>query len=100
MKLRTEIEIQKGSVTIDHQSKVLMLGSCFTENIGDKLIHHKFNALSNPLGISYNPISLHQLLTNKIDDRLQIEENDGIYYHHQYHSSFNSQDISQLIYSS
>lgn len=39
-------------------TSILLLGSCFAENIGKKLIYHKMNACVNPTGISYNPVSL------------------------------------------
>ena len=62
MKLRTEIQIQKQKLELNHQDPILLLGSCFSENIGKQLKEHKFEAIVNPLGIAYNPISLHQLL--------------------------------------
>lgn len=39
-------------------TSILLLGSCFAENIGQKMLNHKMKASINPTGISYNPISL------------------------------------------
>lgn len=43
---------------ISHQDKLLLAGSCFTEQIGTKLSKHKFNVLDNPNGILFNPVSI------------------------------------------
>lgn len=47
---------------IAHTDQVLMVGSCFTENIGARLVGHKFPALVNPFGIVYNPVSIARCL--------------------------------------
>lgn len=91
MKLRTEITINKQSPSLNHQSAVLLMGSCFSENIGSKLTEHKFNALINPLGIAYNPISLHQLLG--IDSKTSIgelQQTNELFFHFNFHSTFNA----------
>jgi hypothetical protein len=45
-------------VRINHRHKLLLVGSCFTENIGTRLRQHKFEILENPNGILFNPISI------------------------------------------
>ena len=49
---------KKNSTTIHHTDKLLLIGSCFTENIATKLKQHKFTVLENPNGILFNPISI------------------------------------------
>jgi hypothetical protein len=39
---------KKLSSAIRHFDKLLLIGSCFTENIGTKLRQHKFSVLENP----------------------------------------------------
>lgn len=55
---------------IEHQHKLFLVGSCFTENIGTKLKQHKFSVLENPHGILFNPVSIataiNAYITNKI----------------------------------
>ncbi|CAN5870800.1 GSCFA domain-containing protein [soil metagenome] len=43
---------------INHRHKLLLVGSCFTEQIGNKLTQHKFAVLENPNGILFNPVSI------------------------------------------
>lgn len=94
MKLRTEIKIHKQEREISHQDSILLMGSCFSDHIGNKLKENKFDAVVNPLGIAYNPISLHQHLSL---DYFQLNRNfediqltDELYYHYDFHSKFNS----------
>jgi len=40
-------------VPIDHRQRILLLGSCFTEHIGEALREWKFPLLQNPHGILF-----------------------------------------------
>jgi hypothetical protein len=61
-KFRTEVKIAPADHKISHRSGIMMIGSCFTENIGARLIEHKFDIDINPFGIVYNPLSVNQNL--------------------------------------
>ena len=58
MKLITEVSIPEYPFRIDHQSPILMMGSCFTENIGKVLEKYLFPVCINPFGVTYNPLSV------------------------------------------
>jgi hypothetical protein len=73
MKFTTPVNIPPKK-TIDHNSRIVMLGSCFAENIGKKLIDCGFNVVMNPMGILYNPISIHSALKRIIDGREFTED--------------------------
>jgi hypothetical protein len=61
MKFRTEIPIESHPF-ITYESELVFIGSCFSTHIHNRLKRLKFDSLSNPFGIVYNPISLaHQL---------------------------------------
>ena len=62
MQLQTQIKIQKEQPQIDYSSKVLLLGSCFAENIGEKFLYHQFQQLQNPLGILFHPFAIERFL--------------------------------------
>ena len=70
---------------INYNTKLMFLGSCFTENIGKKLKEQKFKIKINPFGIIYNPISVSDSL-NFIAERTFFSENDLIYYDENWHS--------------
>lgn len=58
MKLQTTVEVQTPQRQIDFQSQLLLVGSCFTENIGARLRAYKLSTFLNPCGIAYNPVSV------------------------------------------
>lgn len=58
MKLQSEVALPNYPFQLDHQSPILMMGSCFTENIGQLLDKHLFPVCVNPFGVNYNPLSV------------------------------------------
>lgn len=92
---RTIVSIDESRKKIEYKDKILFIGSCFSENIGNKFLGSKFNTLINPFGIIYNPVSVANTL-NAIIDRKNFTEEDLIFnnvwnsfYHH---SRFSNED--------
>ena len=74
MNFRTNIQLQKERNQIDYNSKLLLIGSCFSENIYKKLDYFKFNTFSNPFGILFNPKAIEKLITNAINLNVYTEK--------------------------
>lgn len=55
---RTCIPLAKPSFSLTHDDHMVLLGSCFTEHFGERLLHGKFDVEVNPNGIVYNPVSI------------------------------------------
>lgn len=68
MKFSIPVVIPSAKKLIDYKDSLLILGSCFAENIGEKLTSHKFNTTVNPFGIIYNPISIANSLTHILNN--------------------------------
>ncbi len=79
MNFTTKIPIQKSSFPIDYSSKIVLLGSCFAENMGKKFDYFKFQATTNPFGIIFNAVSLERLIRRAVENRT-FTEND-IFFH-------------------
>ena len=79
MQFRTQIPIHKNNFPIDYTSKVLSFGSCFAENMSEKLEYFKFQNTVNPFGIIFNPVSIEKLIT-RIVNKIEFTEND-IFFH-------------------
>lgn len=80
MKFYTEIPLHKQRFDqIDYGSKILLLGSCFSENIANKFAYFKFNSLVNPFGILFHPKAIETFITNVIN---QKEYSDTDIFHH------------------
>jgi hypothetical protein len=75
LNLQTNIPIQKESRNlISYDSKVLLLGSCFSENIGNKLSHYKFQTTLNPFGILFHPKAIEKFISDAINKTTYSEE--------------------------
>ncbi|MFM6924287.1 MAG: GSCFA domain-containing protein, partial [Ferruginibacter sp.] len=88
-------------VKIDHPQQLMLVGSCFTENIGDKLLAHKFSVLQNPNGILFNPVSIIKSISSYIDNK-QYTEADLFYQNEcwnswEHHSRFSKPDTTECL---
>lgn len=98
---RTNFEIQEIDHKIDYHSKIFFAGSCFSENISDKLQTLKFRVLSNPFGIIYNPVSLAEELQFIMSGRIFSEEDifceEGVYRSFYMHSRISHQQKAEML---
>ncbi len=102
MKLQTNIKLQKQPHhQIDYTSKLMLLGSCFSENIGGKFAYHKFQSEVNPFGILFHPVAIENLITRSINDDFYSEEElvhqNEIYSCFDAHSKLNALSKVQLL---
>ncbi len=69
MEFRRELDIHRFKETISIKDPIMLTGSCFSDNLGEKMIHNKFRVMHNPNGILFNPISIANSLTAYITNR-------------------------------
>jgi len=79
MQFRTQIPIAKIDFPIDYQSKIVSLGSCFAENIGEKFDYFKFQNVVNPFGIIFNPVSIEKIIRKSV--RNEAFTDNDIFFH-------------------
>lgn len=101
LQLRTEVTVKPSVWKIAHVSKIITLGSCFAEVLGEQLESYKFQVMSNPFGTVFNPVSLVKLVKMSLASDLPsmghfLLNNDNIYLHHDFHSSFWATDSETL----
>jgi len=98
---RTELTPIPFYQKISIDSPILLMGSCFTTHMGEKLQAYKFNLLTNPSGVIYNPISLFKCihLSQESEDHIEegILENQGIFRHWDFHSDVSHPNKNELI---
>jgi len=101
MNYRTIVDPKRYDFKISHQSNLLMIGSCFSENIGGKLRSNKLNTLVNPFGILFNPISIVNTLNSVLDETNFIEEDlhfeNGLYHSFMHHGKFSGLEINDVL---
>ncbi len=74
MQLQTKIPIQEQSPKINYNSSLVLLGSCFVENIGKKFDYFKLKNTLNPFGITFHPLVLERLIKNSLKDKFYSED--------------------------
>lgn len=101
MQFSTPIPISKYSNAIDYHSKLISIGSCFAENIGEKFNYFKFQNTVNPFGIIFNPVSLEKIISRCVS-KTYFTEND-IFFHndlwhcYEVHSELSNTDKNELL---
>lgn len=67
MEFRTTVKTGENRAWLQHSDTVVLLGSCFSDNIGAKMNSALFNATVNPMGTLYNPMSIARGVQRLID---------------------------------
>lgn len=96
---RTELQVAPSTIHISHQSTVLMIGSCFSQNIGVRLQNYKFNCIANPFGTIFHPLAIARAISraSSLDyvDSSSLIHSQGIWVHPDFHSSLGHTDFTQ-----
>ena len=58
MQFRTQVKIPPYPFSIPPCAKMLFVGSCFAQSMGERFLTEKFRATVNPYGVMYNPASI------------------------------------------
>ena len=58
MQLQTPVTIPQPKFDIPPFERILLVGSCFAQNMGKRFIDTQFRATVNPYGVMYNPASI------------------------------------------
>ena len=95
MKLQLDFPIRPSFKKINLEDSVYLIGSCFSDEIGDKMQSAKFNSISNPFGTVYNPHSIFKILSGKIDHNDTVES-DGVNYHWDAHGEISAIKLDDL----
>ncbi|MHA6279510.1 GSCFA domain-containing protein [Salinimicrobium sp. CAU 1759] len=101
MEFRTQVPISPQEPKIGYSSKVLLLGSCFVENIGKKLDYFKFRNLLNPFGILFHPAAINNFLKRVKEQHIYTKAD--IFFHneawhcYEAHSDLNAVEKEEIL---
>lgn len=94
MQFRTSFQIQSSDFKLNHQHKILTIGSCFSDEIGKRLTDLKFDGLINPFGVIFNSHSIQNLIERSIHKKYfttaDVHQNGEEFFCFDVHSSFNA----------
>ena len=90
------IKISPPTTLLAHSDQIMLLGSCFTEHMGKRLLDAKFRMIQNPNGILFNPLSVASAVQSYIRNH-SVHENDLFYLnelwnHWEFHTRFSNVD--------
>ncbi len=104
MELMTHIDISASDWKMKPKARVLLVGSCFADDVGEKMVRGGMEAMVNPFGTLYNPASIAASLLRSISERDYTEDstelvqgNDGTWHSWMHHSRFSSKSKTELL---
>ena len=74
MLLQTTVNIPRPMFGIKHTDRLLFVGSCFANNIGQQFKENMFQTIVNPYGVMYNPASILHTVERSIKDAIIDDE--------------------------
>lgn len=101
MNFMTAIDIKPLVPHITYKDKIMLIGSCFTEHIGNSLQELKFQVLQNPNGILFEPASVCNSLLSYIENYSYTA--DDLFYYNElwqswaHHSRFSNPDVEAAL---
>ena len=103
MKLQTIVDITPSKWKIGYGDSILLLGSCFSDEIGQQMEQRYLHVTSNPFGTLYNPVSIAQAINYQLpitNDQLPLVFHDGLWHSMAHHGSFsraNKEEAEQAV---
>jgi hypothetical protein len=98
---RTQVSVRPSEQKITYRSSIMLVGSCFSEHIRNKLNEFKFKTSNNPFGIVYNPLSakkgLIRLIENKDYSNQDIFNHEGVWHSFDHHSRFSGTNPDECL---
>ena len=91
MKLQTIVDIKPSPWKIGYDDKILLVGSCFADEIGEQMAQRYLQVTCNPFGTLYNPLSIAQAIKSQISNlksQIPIVKHDGLWHSMAHHGSF------------
>lgn len=101
MNLFTAVDIPAGLPVWNHTHTLMLLGSCFTTHMGNRLSAAKFQSDTNPYGVLYNPLSiavaLQQILEGKRYQASDLFFHGGCWHSAWHHGDFSSSTTEETL---
>ena len=95
MELQTKVHMSPSARKITYQDHVLLLGSCFSDSVAEKMAACYLPHTSNPYGTLYNPLSIAQAMDTQTDEEWIVSDK-GLYHSLLRHGSFSGTDEREV----
>ncbi len=98
---RTPVDVTDLPRKTGYGIKNLFMGSCFTENIGEKMASLYFEVDMNPFGILYNPVSISQAVKRIINGKpfgdKDLFQYNGLWHSFMHHGCFSNPSATEVV---
>mgnify|MGYP003309098887 CR=1 FL=1 len=104
IKLSTEVRPEELGVKISLKDRIMLLGSCFADEMAGKMAEGGFDVCANPFGTLYNPVSVRNAI-RRLDTAAPYTEKDcvemgagsGRICSFEHHTSFSATDCGSFL---
>ncbi len=101
MDLMLNIDLRKLDPPVTYRDKIMLVGSCFTEHIGNALQDLKFSVLQNPNGILFGPDSVCKSLISYVENKKYSEADlfqlNEVWHSWDHHSRFSNTNKTESV---
>lgn len=101
IELQTKVSVAPTDLKITHESRLLLMGSCFSDAMGERMRDCGFNVMSNPFGTLYNPLSIAECIrrtAGQVDMTADdVVFHNGLWHSWLHHGRFSSHDRNLLL---
>ena len=95
MDFQTIVHISPSAWQIGYKDHVLLLGSCFSDSMAEKMAACYLPHTTNPYGTLYNPLSIAQAMDTQTDEEWIVSDK-GLYHSLLRHGSFSGTDEREV----
>lgn len=104
MKLTTPVSSERLSTELALSDRIMVLGSCFADNVGQRLADSGFDVCVNPFGTLYNPASISAAVSRltsgtpfTVEDCVEMGAGAGKICSFEHHTSFARADAEEFL---
>jgi hypothetical protein len=101
MKMMLDIDIKSPASKINYSHKIFLIGSCFTEHIGNRLNELKFPVIQNPNGILFDPVSVSNSLISYVEEKRYLKSDllylNELWQSWNHHTKFSGMDAAEVL---
>jgi len=95
MQLTTTFPIPAAPILMNHRSKVLTMGSCFSASMGARLSLLPLEVKTQPFGTLFHPFAITRAFSGSVSE--EVYEQSGYFLHPDYHSIFTATTSDELL---
>lgn len=101
MQFRTAINIEPLGVSIGYNEPGMLVGSCFAQNMAEKMKRLKFPVYDNPFGILFNPASISNMFDRLDNERFfekeELVRSGDLWVSMEHHGKFSALDEDDVL---